>query len=62
MSELAFFRMEVRKARKKMRLDCGHVIDGSEPHRYQVWKMKDAKRIEQLDECEFCARRDNDRG
>lgn len=55
----AFFRVEKRRRRLKVKLDCGHTIDGSEPYRYSVWRTNDMPRgkIEQRTDCEFCARR-----
>lgn len=55
----AFERTEERKTILKRRCDCGHWIDGSEPYRYQVWKMRDALQLEQRRDCEFCARVDS---
>ena len=56
----AFARTETRRRRLKALMDCGHWIDGSEPYRYQVWRLNSAPRgvIEQRTECEECARRD----
>lgn len=54
----AFFRVEVRRTRLKRQCDCGCVIDGSEPYRYQVWKMPGSAGVEQRLDCEFCARVD----
>lgn len=54
----AFHRVDVRRTRLKRRLDCEHVIDGSEPYRYQVFKLNGAERITQRTDCEFCARVD----
>lgn len=55
----AFERTEERTTILKRRCDCGHWIDGSEPYRYQVWKMRhDGSRLEQRRDCEFCARVD----
>jgi len=55
----AFFRVCKRKRRLKVKLDCGHTIDGSEPYRYSVWRTNDMPpgTIEQRTDCEFCARR-----
>lgn len=55
---LAFHRVETRRARLKRRTDCGHVIDGSEPYRYQVWKVPGTAGVGQRTDCEFCSRRD----
>jgi hypothetical protein len=55
----AFHRVDRRRTRLKRRLDCGHVIDGSEPYRYVVFKLNGADRIVQQLDCEFCARRDD---
>lgn len=57
----AFVRSCVRRARLKRRLDCGHWIDGSEPYRYQVWKLNGDREISQRTDCEFCARGDEGR-
>jgi hypothetical protein len=56
----AFARTEHRHARLKRQVDCGHWIDGTEPYRYQVWKLNCDPRgvIHQRTDCEFCARRD----
>lgn len=54
----AFHRVDLRRTRLKRRLDCGHVIDGSEPYRYVVWKLNADVRISQRLDCEPCARRD----
>jgi len=54
----AFYRVAVRRARLKRRLDCGHVIDGSEPYRYQVFKIREDVSIMQRLDCEPCARVD----
>lgn len=55
----AFQRSCTRRARlKRGPLDCGHVVDGSEPYRYHVWKVPGSRGVEQRLECEFCARRD----
>ena len=57
--EHAFARSETRRTRlKRGPLDCGHVIDGSEPYRYHVWKVRGTAGVEQRRECEFCARRE----
>jgi hypothetical protein len=56
--EPAFERVEVRRSRLKRRCDCGHWIDGSEPYRYAVWKVRGAAGVEQRLDCEFCARVD----
>lgn len=55
---LAFARVSDRRARLKRRCDCGHVIDGSEPYRYQVWKYNGDAELSQRTDCESCARRD----
>lgn len=57
----AFYRTERRKTRLKRLCDCGHWIDGTEPYRYQVWKLRSSStaRVEQRLDCEFCARADN---
>ena len=57
-SQPVFYRTEVRRTRLKRRCDCGCVIDGSEPYRYQVWKMPGSRGVEQRLDCEFCSRRD----
>jgi len=58
----AFARSCVRRTRlKRGPLDCGHVIDGSEPYRYQVWKVRGTRGVEQRLDCEFCARVDEGR-
>lgn len=54
----AFHRVDSRRTRLKRRLDCGHVIDGSEPYRYVVWKLNGDVGITQRLDCETCARRD----
>lgn len=54
----AFARECRRKARWKRLLDCGHWIDGSEPYRYQVWKLNCETGIAQRTDCEFCCRGD----
>lgn len=56
----AFHREERRRRRLKVQLDCGHWIDGTEPYRYQVWKLRSDPRgkIHQRPDCEFCARED----
>jgi len=56
----AFFREETRKRRLKFRADCGHLVDGTEPYRYQAWRINRMPRgvIEQRTDCEFCARKD----
>lgn len=56
---LAFSRIAHRRAKLKRRLDCGHVIDGSEPYRYQVWKGNGDAGLTQRTDCEFCARGDS---
>jgi hypothetical protein len=56
-----FSRLERRRTRLKRALDCGHVIDGSEPYRYQVWKMPGTVGVEQRADCEFCSRVDERR-
>jgi hypothetical protein len=55
--ELAFGRTETRHTRLKRLCDCGHVIDGSEPYTYSVWKTHgDQQRgVEQLVQCEPCS-------
>jgi hypothetical protein len=57
----AFYRAESRKSRLKRLCDCGHWIDGTEPYRYQVWKLRpsQSRGVEQRLDCEFCARTDN---
>lgn len=55
---LAFSRIAYRRCRLKRRLDCGHVIDGSEPYRYQVFKHSGDASITQRTDCETCARED----
>ena len=59
--DFAFHRTDLRKTRLKRLCDCGHWIDGTEPYRYQVWKLRSAprRRIDQRIDCEFCARSDN---
>lgn len=55
----AFWRSETRRTRlKRGPLDCGHVIDSSEPYRYSVGKMVGATVLFQRLDCEFCARVD----
>lgn len=56
-SRPAFARVCVRRRKLKTRLDCGHVIDGSELYRYQVWKWFGGG-LEQRMDCELCARVD----
>lgn len=53
---LAFHRAETRHRRRKVRLDCGCWIDGSEPYVYQVWRRAGDPRgvIRQRLECEQC--------
>lgn len=53
---LAFSRIETRRRRRKVRLDCGCWIDGSEPYVYQVWRVASDPRgvIRQRLECEHC--------
>lgn len=61
-SRFAFERSCTRRTRlKRGPLDCGHVIDGSEPYRYQVWKVPGTRGVEQRLDCEFCARDDEGR-
>lgn len=57
----AFYRLERRKTRLKRLCDCGHWIDGTEPYRYQVFRLLADPRgvIRQRLDCEFCAREDN---
>jgi hypothetical protein len=61
LSRLAFARTTTRRAKLKKQLDCGHVIDGTEPYRYSVWRRNydDRGVIHQRTDCEFCARKDN---
>jgi hypothetical protein len=56
----AFHREERRKTRLKRLCDCGHWIDGTEPYRYAVWRLRSDPRgrVTQRLECEFCARAD----
>ena len=56
----AFHRTERRKTRLKRLCDCDHWIDGTEPYRYQVWRLGSDPRgtIRQRLDCEFCARAD----
>lgn len=56
----SFRRTETRRTILKRLLDCGHWIDGSEPYRYQVWRLNLDPRgeITQRRDCEFCARSD----
>ena len=54
-----FSRTVVRRRKLKVKLDCGHWIDGSELYRYQVWKYRDDPGITQRTDCEPCAREDN---
>jgi hypothetical protein len=54
----AFHRVDERKTILKRRCDCGHWIDGTEPYRYQVWKLNSDTTISQRLDCEPCARRD----
>ena len=63
LAAIAFARTCTRRARLKRPLDCGHVIDGSEPYRYQVWRVNGDPRgaISQRTDCEFCARHDDGR-
>lgn len=59
---VAFSRTCTRRTRlKRGPLDCGHVIDGTEPYRYQVWKVSGTVGVEQRLDCEFCARVDEGR-
>lgn len=61
-SSFAFERSCTRRTRlKRGPLDCGHVIDGSEPYRYMVWKVPGTVGVEQRLDCEFCSRRDEGR-
>jgi hypothetical protein len=62
LAAFAFARSVVRRARLKRRCDCGHWIDGSEPYRYQVWKLNADRGITQRTDCEQCARDDEGRG
>jgi hypothetical protein len=57
----AFHREERRRSRLKRLCDCGHWIDGTEPYRYQVWRLISDPRgaIRQRLDCEFCARVDS---
>jgi hypothetical protein len=55
----AFHRVDYRHTKLKRRVDCGHVIDGTEPYRYQVWKIRREIALGQRTDCEFCARSDN---
>lgn len=55
---VAFARTCYRRAKLKRLCDCSHWIDGSEPYRYQVWKMNGDAAITQRTDCEHCARRD----
>lgn len=54
-----FARTEMRSSSRKRHLDCGHVIDGSEPYRYHVRKERGCSGIIQETACEFCSRQDN---
>lgn len=54
----AFQRFCTRRARLKRTLECGHVVDASEPYRYGVWKLYGDTEISQRRDCEFCARSD----
>lgn len=58
---VAFARSELRHSRLKRRVDCGCMIDGGEPYRYQVWRDNAAARgvIEQRTDCEPCSRVDS---
>lgn len=55
---VAFTRTETRCTRLKRRLDCGHVIDGSQPYRYHVFKLNSDTSLNQRTDCEVCARAD----
>lgn len=55
----AFARTETRHTKLKRRLDCGHVVDGTEPYRYHVHKDRGREGVVQETACELCARRDN---
>ena len=54
-----FHRIARRRARLKRRLDCGHVIDGTEPYRYEVGRLAGTTGLVQSLSCEFCARADD---
>ncbi len=57
--EWAFKRSETRRTiLKRGPLDCGHVIDGTEPYRYFVGKFNGDAELIQMRDCEFCARSD----
>jgi hypothetical protein len=58
--EFAFHSVRIRKRRLKFRADCGHLVDGTEPYRYTVYRVNNMPRgrIEQRTDCEFCARED----
>lgn len=55
-NRLSFSRVETRRRRRKIRLDCGCWIDGSEPYVYAVWRVASDPRgaIRQRTECEHC--------
>lgn len=58
--EWAFFRVDhVEHARKKMLLDCGHWIDGSEPYRRCVGRLAGSTEVWERTDCEFCSRADS---
>lgn len=57
LATVEFERVAYRRRRLKVRLDCGHTIDGGEPYRYQVWKLSDGG-LQQRSDCEFCSRTD----
>lgn len=61
LARYSFVRTVVRRALRKRLCDCGHVIDGSEPYRYAVWRRNydDRGVIHQRTDCEFCARADS---
>lgn len=56
----AFARSELRRTLLKRLCTCGHWIDGGEPYRYQVWRLRlmAPGELEQRSDCEFCARVD----
>lgn len=57
--EWEFYRIEYRKTRLKRLCDCDHWIDGTEPYRYIVGKLRGKTELFQRLDCEFCAREDN---
>lgn len=52
----AFERAEVRKSSRRRDLQCGHIIDATEPYRYYVAKVIGIEPLLQVTECDFCMR------